>query len=145
MQFVTRNLDRLRRMTHVRPSEWLLVLHMVVLLVQLTILQRRLALPALMERFASTPTAEPHPPVPRLVRLTTALMRLIYRSDYCMKRSILLFHYLTRWGYDPTIHFGVKMENGELKGHAWVELKGHPLAEASDPYTSFRTTYSYPT
>ena len=75
----------------------------------------------------------------------TALMRLIYRRDYCMKRSLVLFHFLTRWGYDPSVHFGVKIEEKELKGHAWVELSGRPLGESSDPYTSFKKTFSYPT
>lgn len=144
MKFLMHNLDRLRRATRVRPSEWLLVVQMVGLLVRLTIWQRRLPLPVLIERFAAQPVDEPHPPLHRFVRLTTSLMRLVYRRDYCMKRSLLLFHFLTRWGYDPTVHFGVKIEGQNLKGHAWVELDGRPFAESTNPYTSFKTTYSYP-
>lgn len=140
---VVRGLLRLRSAFRVRPSEWRLLLEMVGLLAQLAVLQRKLPLPKLMEHFSAAPTGEPHPPVRRTIRLLDVLLRLTYRRDFCMKRSLLLFHFLGRWGYDPVVHFGVKLDDGDLKGHAWVELDERPVAEGSDPYTSFRTTYSY--
>ena len=137
----------LQRATRVRPAEWILVAEMLGLLVKIVVLQERLSMPALMQRFDTPPSEAPRPAETspqRLATLATALLTVLYRRDYCMKRSLLLFHYLRRWGHDVSIHFGVKKADGELSGHAWVQLDGRVFAEGSDPYATFTTTYAYP-
>jgi len=38
----------------------------------------------------------------------------------------------------------VARENGQLRGHAWVEWEGRPVAEAVDPRQQFAITYTHP-
>lgn len=139
----------LRYANAVRKLRWadvFLLARMVYLLAKLLILQSRRPLPVLMAMFDSAPGSHLHYRMPprRLVRLVDALMRLTFGKDYCMKRSILLFHFLRAWGYDAVVHFGVTKTDGVLKGHAWVDLNGWPLAERKDPRTEYIRTFSYP-
>lgn len=129
-----------------RFAEWVLLLEMMSLLGTLIVLQRRLPLPELMARFDSKPARSwPGPMEPKsLTRLVSRLVRVILRDHYCMKRSIIIFHYLRKWGYDARLRFGVAKEDGTLQGHAWVELDGEPLSERPDPRRRYAVTYSYP-
>lgn len=136
----------LYRARRLRPMDVWLLVQMTGLLVQILVLQRRMPLDDLVRRF-DTRTGDPvRPLVPlrRLNLLVTGLLRLIYGSDFCMKRSLILFYYMRKWGYPVHIHFGVAKENGTLKGHAWVDLAEHPFAEGTDPRQTFRVTYTYP-
>lgn len=126
--------------------EWQLLVRMSRLLGSLLIAQRKASMPALMARFDSEPAPPDEPRVPpgRLVYLVTGLVRFTLRDRFCMKRSILTFHFLRRWGYDARIRFGVVKDDRGLQGHAWVELNGRPLAERGDPRQRYAVTYEYP-
>lgn len=61
----------------------------------------------------------------------------------CWKRSVVLHRYLALNGTQTRIVFGVKREaDGELKGHAWLELNGEPILESSPP--NYKVTYTFP-
>lgn len=145
-----RHMKRYRRVfsrsLRLRPGEWFLLAQMSVMLSALLILQRFLPLPRLMALYDPEPAESPRPKVEprRLVTLVTALVRITLRDRFCMKRSILIFHFLQKWGYDARIYFGVVKEANELQGHAWVELDGKPMAERGDPRKQYAVTYSYP-
>lgn len=126
--------------------EWKLLMKMSVLLTSFLIAQRKEALPDLMARFDSAPDDPSSRRIgpDRLVYLVTGLVRFTLKDHYCMKRSILIFHYLRKWGHDASIKFGVIKGEGGLKGHAWVELNGSPLAERGDPRQRYAVTYVYP-
>lgn len=136
-----------RILTRLDSFEWKLMMRMSVLLTSFLIAQRREPLPDLMAKFDS----EPEDPSSRRIRpgrlvyLVTGLVRFTLGDRYCMKRSILIFHYLRKWGYDTSIKFGVVKGDQGLQGHAWVELNGLPLAERGDPRQRYAVTYSYPT
>ncbi len=136
----------LSRARKLRPLDVWLLVQMSGLLGQILLLQRRMPLDDLVRRFDTPPADRVRPAVSlrRLNVLVTGLLSLIYGSDFCMKRSLILFHYMRKWGYPVHIHFGVAKENGKLKGHAWVDLAGHPFAEGSDPRQAYRITYTYP-
>ncbi|ARA92125.1 MAG: lasso peptide biosynthesis B2 protein [Bacteroidetes bacterium] len=136
----------LSRAWKLRPLDVWLLVQMSALLGQILFLQRRLPLDDLVRRFDTAPADRVRPAVSlrRLNVLVTGLLSLIYGSDFCMKRSLILFHYMRKWGYPVHIHFGVAKENGALKGHAWVDLAGHPFAEEADPRQAYRVTYTYP-
>lgn len=139
----------LRYASAARKLRWtdvLLLARMVYLLAKLLSLQTRRPLPDLMATFDSAPgrLLRYRMPPRRLVRIVDALMRLTFGKDYCMKRSLLLFHFLRAWGYDAIVHFGVAKVDGELKGHAWVDLSGWPLAEREDPRSKYVRTFSFP-
>ena len=78
-----------------------------------------------------------------VVWLTKAVLFRLYRTDFCMKQSLVLFGLLSERGLPVQIVFGVKKEAGELKGHAWVELDGAPVGENVDPRTAYAPAYTY--
>lgn len=135
-----------RILTRLDGFEWRLLLRMSRQLGTLLITQRKVSMPELMARFDSEPISHDLPRLTpsRLVFLVTGLVRVTLRDRYCMKRSILIFHYLRRWGYSVRILFGVVKSDEALEGHAWVELNGRPLAERGDPRTRYAVTYAYP-
>lgn len=108
--------------------------------------QHRLPLPTLLALFE--PTLQDAPlraeELQRIERLTLAVLRRLYRRDFCMKQALLLYHFYRRAGMPVCIRSGVMRENGQLHGHAWVEWEGRPVAEAVDPRHQFALTYTYP-
>lgn len=133
-------------LVRVRWEELLLLSEMVFLLAKLLALQSKRPLPDLVAGFDSP--SMPHDrlrvQVSRLVRIVDLLMRAVFHDRYCMKRSLLLFHFLRRWAYDARLIFGVQKQGDEITGHAWVEISGRPLAEGANPRTFYVQTYSYP-
>ena len=108
--------------------------------------QRRLPLPALLALFEPGPGDAPlrEDELRRVERLTLAVLRRLYGRDFCMKQSLLLYHFYRRAGRPVCIRFGVMRENGQLRGHAWVEWEGRPVAEAVDPRKQYAITYTHP-
>lgn len=136
----------LRRARRIGRNDLAVLGRLFLLLGKLVLFQRRRALPELIAMVdmpiggQSLPPISPH----RLVSFTDLLLRLTYKDNFCMKRSLLLFHFLRDWGYDVRLRFGVKKEDARLTGHAWIELRGLPLREKGDPRDLYRTTFSFP-
>lgn len=110
------------------------------------VLKRRLPVDRLAHLFESPPRGRALAPL-RLARLVDGPLRRAYRRSpgYCVERSLLLFHLLRRAGEPARLHFGVAPKpGGGLAGHAWVALRGEPVAEPRDPRLHYRTTYAYP-
>lgn len=109
-------------------------------------LRKMCSLPELLQRFDAKPTAVPvtDAQVDRLVRLTNALVCRIYGRKRCLPRSLILFRFLRRWGYPVSLHIGMTRKNGDVRGHAWLESRGHPFAEQADPRDAYKTLYAYP-
>ena len=81
------------------------------------------------------------------VQLSTAIDALLEVNFFvfrpsCWKRSTVLHRYLALAGVATTIRFGVRKDDSELKGHAWLELNGQPILESSPPV--YTVTYSFP-
>ena len=117
-------------------------------------LQNRVSIPALAQRFdarnlsdAVSRAADRADAVARLdhVRwLTDGVLHRLYGGAYCMKRSLVLYHYATRYGLSPRLVFGVAKEGDGLKGHAWIEIDGAPYREKLEEVERFRVIYSWP-
>jgi hypothetical protein len=129
-----------------RPVDVLLLMQMGAMLVALLVLQRLLSLPRLLKVFdpRTVRASKARVSLDRLAWLTRNLLKVTFRDRYCMKQSVLLFHFLRKWGYPVRLHFGVAKRDAELIGHAWVEVDGEPFAEYGDPLETYRITYSYP-
>lgn len=134
------------RVATLRPREAWLLVRMSAMLAALLVLQRVLSLPRLLALFdpRTRRTTEPPVSLDRLAWLARGLLRVSFRDRYCMKQSVLLFHFLRKWGHPVRLRFGVARHAEALTGHAWVELDGVPFAEPSDPREAFQVTYSYP-
>lgn len=81
------------------------------------------------------------------VQLSTAIDALLEANFFvfrprCWKRATVLHRYLALAGVATIIRFGVRREDNELKGHAWLELNGQPILESSPPV--YTVTYSFP-
>ena len=79
--------------------------------------------------------------------LATAIDALLESNFFvfrprCWKRATVLHRYLALAGIPTIIRFGVRREDAELKGHAWLELNGQPILESSPPV--YTVTYSFP-
>jgi|WetSurSiteA1Bulk_404760.scaffolds.fasta_scaffold08230_6 hypothetical protein len=72
------------------------------------------------------------------------LFRLFRSSNPCLLRSILFFRQLRMMGKDAEIVFGVKSEEGKLKGHAWLIVERRHFPEPSDPSGEYQITFVYP-
>jgi hypothetical protein len=91
----------------------------------------------------------------KLVRYTDyilALNFLIYKQK-CLKRSIVLYHFLRKAGLNVSICFGVKFNKDvsgttskeRLEGHAWLEYNGEIYLERDKEMTgAYKITYRYP-
>jgi hypothetical protein len=136
-----------RKVSSLRLCELSVLMSSVGLLVALPVLQRVFTLPALITLFGTRiPTVFPTLQPERLLFLIRGLLSLrigMIRPN-CMKQSLVLFHFLRKWGAPVTIHFGVTKQHKALEGHCWVELAGQPLGERNDPRRAFVTIYTFP-
>lgn len=81
-----------------------------------------------------------------------ALNILMYKQK-CLKRSIVLYHFLRKSGLNVSICFGVKFNRDgshttskeRLDGHAWLEYNGEIYLEKDKEMTgTYKITYRYP-
>ena len=75
-------------------------------------------------------------------RLTARTVRVAawhgaYKAK-CLPQSLTLWWLLRRQGIGSDIRFGARKEAGQLEAHAWVELEGIPLNDASDVDQRFK-------
>jgi hypothetical protein len=54
-----------------------------------------------------------------------------YRPN-CLQRSLTLWWLLRRKGMESDLRIGVQKENGEVRGHAWIEYHGIVLNDSED-------------
>ncbi|MDQ7041760.1 MAG: lasso peptide biosynthesis B2 protein [Rhodothermus sp.] len=108
--------------------------------------QHRLPLPGLLALFEPSPNTAllSEKELQRLERLVLAVLRRLYGQDFCMKQALLLYYFYRKAGKPVCIRFGVTRENGQLRGHAWVEWNDRPVAETVDPRQLFAITYTHP-
>jgi len=60
----------------------------------------------------------------------------------CLNRSLALFHFLSRMEESVILHFGVKKDNDELKGHGWLTRDGEAFLEKDNSYGDFKPVLS---
>lgn len=55
----------------------------------------------------------------------------------CLPRALAVHGVLRRRGLRPELKLGVRRQPQGIQAHAWVELEGHPLAQAELDYAVF--------
>ena len=109
-----------------RAIAWRMVLPVLKYAVPLRMLARWMAV-----KPASGYSAELREARLRSVRqLLTQGGRLVI-SGNCLERSLVLYRFLGEVGASPTLVMGVNKDDAKVGGHAWVELDGEPLADAT--------------
>jgi hypothetical protein len=59
----------------------------------------------------------------------------------CLRRSLLVWWLLRRQGIESQLDFGVRMVDGKLEAHAWVEYNGMVVNDSENVRQDFQTLY----
>ena len=62
----------------------------------------------------------------------------------CLTRSLYLWWRLRRSGIDSELRIGVRLVQGKLDAHAWVECQGLPINDAKDVAQHFAAFEEFP-
>lgn len=74
-------------------------------------------------------------------------------NNICLKRSLIFYHFLRKYGVPVTICFGVRYKKEtshnpmekKMEGHAWLLSKGRIFLEKNpDETKTYKLTYAYP-
>ncbi len=128
-----------------RPADWWLLARIVALSSALPVMLRWVKLPTLLRVLSSRhdcATAQPEQ-VDKIVRFTWFVLsknRLAGRNT-CLKRSLLLYHFLGRAGLDVEIDFGVQRAGG-LTGHSWLTRNGEVYLGSEAVISDYAVVYS---
>jgi Transglutaminase-like superfamily len=66
------------------------------------------------------------------------------KKGNCFLRSLALYWFARRLGYPVLFHCGVRKEDSNLDGHAWLTLDRQPFLEPGQHWQHFTVTFSYP-
>jgi Transglutaminase-like superfamily len=132
-------------------SEYWFALRLGIWLCLLPILLRLRALPVILERFTSVrrqPNKRSPLEMDRAVQIVVRICRLgLFHlplfPQACLRQSLALYRTLRRMGYSAEIHFGIRKDGKDLRGHSWVTLEGKPVADRTRTGL-FAAVYSYP-
>ena len=111
--------------------------------VALPLLKRALPLRRLV-RLLAPPSAAHASRDPAAEATILRLVRRLYHPTHhspatnCLERSLVLYRYLAAAGADPQLVIGVAPPGGPFRGHAWVEVAGHPVGETPADLTPYR-------
>jgi hypothetical protein len=155
------------------PAEWPLLFRIALFVLVLPLAIRAFKIQRLMEKV--TPNSQRRPSdsltPDRIMYLCERMLRLFQGIGYkysCMRRSIVLYHFLRSYGVPVTIHFGAKWDDGGqvgrgatgndlrpaghgaatngacLAGHSWVTLDENVLLDSPDNVARFSLFFSFP-
>ena len=130
------------------------------LIAVLPVILRFLSIPRLMKVLTPSATKKSRKPVDdkgrdRIVKYTDYLLSRnfwMFKST-CLRRSLVLYHFLRRAGINVQICFGVRYKGDlqkkevsmELEGHAWLFYKGAIFLERNAAMTTeYTVTYCFP-
>lgn len=84
--------------------------------------------------------------IERILKITDSILgiRFFVFTPSCLKKSLLLYHLLNRYGMKVKIHFAVKKDGGKLDGHSWLTKNGIRVYDYLESVDDFRITYTYP-
>jgi hypothetical protein len=119
----------------------LAALRLAFLRVALPALVRRVALHKLVRLLASPRT---RPRDGAAEELTIAMAGRLWRrsTDTCLERSLAIHRELGRAGAKPSLLLAMRRD-GDLVGHAWVEVDGDAVLEASDPRLVYEAVVAF--
>lgn len=67
-------------------------------------------------------------------------------KNTCLKRALVLYYFLRKWGMDVQVCFGVRyVAHKRLDGHAWLLYQGDIFLERNTELTkAYQRTYCFP-
>ncbi|MBI5376394.1 MAG: lasso peptide biosynthesis B2 protein [Candidatus Schekmanbacteria bacterium] len=84
--------------------------------------------------------------IERILKITDSILgiRFFVFTPSCLRKSLLLYHLLNRYGMKVKIHFAVKKDDGKLDGHSWLTKNGKRVYDYLESVDDFSITYTYP-
>lgn len=82
---------------------------------------------------SATPAAVPLESSSEVERQARLLSMVVHRhplAGKCLSRSLTLWWCLRQTGIASEVRLGVRKDGSQLRGHAWVEYQGQPVAES---------------
>jgi hypothetical protein len=132
-----------------KPAEALLLCRMAWWVSVLSITARLCPLPKALQIVSGGSRETAVMPDSNLQKRLAQAIDLLLSADIwifkpvCWKRAAILHRYLSLNGMGTRIIFGIRNDKtGKVSGHAWVELGGEPILEATPP--DYVVTYSFP-
>jgi hypothetical protein len=61
----------------------------------------------------------------------------------CVQRSLLLYRYLSLSHSDPRLYTGMRRDQNNWKGHAWILVDGKPFGEFDSKIEDFKPLFSF--
>lgn len=114
----------------IRMAAWSLVL---------PVLKRLLPLPTLVRLMSGKGSGGPWDEYEEQVVRSARRVYRLRRPGSCLERSLLAYRYLSNTNADPRLVIGVRRDDRDVIGHAWVLVDGLPLYESSaslEPFLS---------
>ncbi len=87
------------------------------------------------------------PAADRIMYLCERMMRLLQRAGYkytCLRRSMVMYHFLRLSGTPVSINFGAMWIGENLTGHSWLSLGGDVLFDRPENVSGFVHFFSLP-
>jgi hypothetical protein len=137
-----RILNKLNRISS--PGDLWLLLRIAALGSLLPLLLRWMSLPRLLKLLEppmhkAAPTPEE---IDKIVYVTKGVLKrnILAGQSTCLKRSLLIFHFLGMPRERAEVHLGINKET-DLKGHSWLTIDGK--AYPPENVSKFTTIFSY--
>ena len=114
-------------------ADWRLLMRAVIWRLAVPVLKHLLPLPVLVRFMAATRRGGAELSGPRIERVRRLLMEggRIVISRNCLDRSLVIYRFLSEVGASPLLVMGVNHGTSGVSGHAWIEVDGHALADAT--------------
>lgn len=119
------------------PQDGLLLLDLLRQLLTIDLAIRRRALPDIVGDIRREANCWPEPDAVTEAMQMDKIWRgcgfwlrwLFFGNRPCLRRSLVLFRWRLRHGLPVKLLVGVDRQQGELKGHAWIEIAGEAFRE----------------
>jgi len=131
-------LRKLRRLSEIRPAEWLFLAQLVPFTLAARVAVKLVALPRLVGFMARCvgrrwlgrfPVKHGGYEVAHLTRLADIAARITHGQGRCLGRSLLLFWLLKVRGEPVELLIGISKVAAVLHSHAWIELRGRVIGD----------------
>lgn len=123
-------------------TAWLLV-RMGAWSLVLPVLKRLLPLPSLVRLMSGKGSGRRSDAREEQVVRSARRVYRMRRPGSCLERSLLVYRYLSNANADPRLVIGVRREDSDVIGHAWVLVDGSPLYESSASLELFSTVVEF--
>ncbi len=131
------------------PREFFLIVRIMLFLLFLPVMVRSLSIQSLVMRV--TPSRDRTSirglSLDRVIYLCERCLRLLQGVGYrysCLRRSIVLYHFLRAEGVPVMINFGVQWQGERLLGHSWLTLDKSLYLEEKKKVDQFVSFFSLP-